>query len=200
MWTPVDHIGNNGGRISVRRVLVTGACALLVAVVPHGMARADGGIDVSVREQDGTYTVAATFSVSQPASIALAVLTDYERIPRFMPNVRTSIVVGRADGRTIVEQEAVARLMMFSKRVHLVLDVEEAADGLRFRDMCGKSFEQYEGTWSVTDAGGGAAITYRLSAMPSFGVPPFLLKRLLEQDAEHMLRKLQAEITARAIN
>ena len=45
--------------------------------------------------------------------------------------------------------------MMFSKRVHLVLDVEDGGATIRFNDTCGKSFEHYEGSWrslSVTVA------------------------------------------------
>ena len=101
----------------------------------------------------GIYTVAATFTVPQAASFALAVLTDYDQIPRFMPDVRTSTVLERGDDRTVVEQEAVARFMMFSKRVHLVLEVHEEPGTIRFRDRCGKSFARYEGVWTITESG-----------------------------------------------
>ena len=51
-----------------------------------------------------------------------------------MPDVRTSSVLERGDGRAVIEQEAVAHFMMFSKRVHLVLEVQEEAGSIRFRD------------------------------------------------------------------
>ena len=38
--------------------------------------------------------------------------------------------------------------MMFSKRVHLVLDVEDGGATIRFKHTCGKSFEHYEGSWT----------------------------------------------------
>ena len=87
----------------------------------------------------------------QPASVALTVLTDYEQIPRFMPDVRTSPVIERGDDYAVVEQEAVAKFMLFSKRIHLVLEVQEHAGTIRFRDRCGKSFKRYEGAWTVSD-------------------------------------------------
>jgi hypothetical protein len=77
------------------------------------------------------------FVVDQPAAVALAVLTDYEQIPRFMPDVRTSIAWERAIRSAVVEQDAVSSVMMFSKRVHLVLEIEEQPDALIFRDRCG---------------------------------------------------------------
>ena len=41
---------------------------------------------VTVHEEKGVYTVMARFIVDHPPSVALDVLTDYEQIPRFMPD------------------------------------------------------------------------------------------------------------------
>ncbi len=153
---------------------------------------------VSVVEQRGVYSVVARFFVDQPPSVALAVLTDYEQIPRFMPGVRTSIVRERSAGWAMVEQEAVSTVMMFSKRVHLVLEIDESADTLIFRDHCGRSFVRYEGAWRLSAHNGRTALTYELTAEPSFEVPGFLLKRLLHRDSTQMIERLQREIAKRA--
>jgi len=152
--------------------------------------------DVMVSELNGVYHVSATFSVAQSASVIFDVLTGYEQIPRYMPDVRSSRVVERSDGRAVVEQEAVARVMMFSKRIHLVLDILEAQQTIRFRDRCGKSFERYEGAWTLTvKSPERVDVRYELTAKPSFDVPAFLLKRLLQRDAREMIRRLQNEMT-----
>ena len=191
------HSAAPGGRSSARRCCVIVALMLCAATRLPASDAADA--QVSVREENGAYVVAATFNVSHPASTVVAVLTDYEQIPRFMPDVRTSSVLERSDGLTVVEQEAVAKLMMFSKRIHLVLEVQQQAGKIRFRDRCGKSFSRYEGVWTITESGTGqTTIAYRLTANPSFDVPEFLLKRLLKRDATQMIRRLQAEIAARA--
>jgi hypothetical protein len=88
--------------------------------------------------------------------------------------------------------------MMFSKRMHLVLEVHEATGVIRFRDRCGTSFTQYEGSWRITAQDGRTAIAYELKADPSFDVPGFLLKRLLKRDAGQMIEHLQTEMTARS--
>jgi ribosome-associated toxin RatA of RatAB toxin-antitoxin module len=155
---------------------------------------AAGVADVTVREQDGVYHVAATFSVPQSASVVFDVLTGYEQIPRFMPDVRSSRVIERGDGHAVVEQEAVARVMMFSKRIHLVLEISEAAERIQFRDRCGRSFVRYEGAWNISTKDARAVVAYELSATPAFDVPEFLLKRLLKRDAQEMIRRLQDEI------
>ena len=116
-----------------------------------------------------------------------------------MPEVRASTVLERSDDRAVVEQEAVARFMMFSKRVHLVLEVQEARGTIRFRDRCGKSFAQLR---RRVDARRQRMVvthvTYELAAKPTFDVPEFLLKRLLKRDATNMIERLKAEIGARA--
>jgi ribosome-associated toxin RatA of RatAB toxin-antitoxin module len=183
-----------GGR--ARQSLVS-AAMMLFAVTGISAANAQNS-QVTVRQEAGVYTVAATFDVPQRMSIAVAVLTDYEQIPRFMPEVRTSHVVERGDDYAIVEQDAVARFMMFSKSVHLVLEVTQDGGSIRFRDRYGKSFSRYEGIWRISERDGHTAITYELSATPSFDVPDFLLKHLLKRDATRMIERLQAEIAARA--
>ena len=151
-----------------------------------------------MREERGVYTVLARFVVEQPPSVALAVLTDYEAIPRFMPGVQSSTVLERSAGRAVVEQEAVSTVMLFSKRIHLVLEIDEGADALLFRDRCGRSFVKYEGAWRVTADDGRSTITYQLTAEPSFDVPGFMLKRLMRRDAAKMIEGLRREMAARA--
>jgi hypothetical protein len=177
------------------RVLVTAITILSAALAA---AAADEAV-VSVRQTgDGAYTVAARFSVAEPADVVRAVLTDYANIPRFMPDVRASDVVEREDGYARVEQEAVSKFLLFSKRVHLVLDVEESANVIRFRDRCKKSFRAYEGAWTIVERDGQTEIAYELSAVPAFAVPEFVLRKLLNRDARVMIERLRTEIASRA--
>jgi carbon monoxide dehydrogenase subunit G len=199
----ITHLKASGGRASVRRLFVFATVAVMFAglmpVVP--LTAADDPPSqpaVTVREARGIYSVTARFQVPQSPALALAVLTDYEQISRFMPGVETSLVLERSPGRAVVEQEAVSRLMLFSKRVHLVLEITESADSLIFRDRSGRSFTRYEGTWLLCEVNGETQILYELTAQPSFDVPEFLLKRLLRRDSGQMIEGLRREIAARS--
>lgn len=166
--------------------------ALLLMLAPDAPAP-----DVTVRETRGVYSVSARFTVPQSPETALAVLTDYERIPSFMPDIRKSVVKEREGNRAVIEQEAVSKLMMFSKRVYLLLEISEEDGSLRFRDRGGRSFVRYEGAWRLTPCGEGTAIVYELTAQPSFDVPEFILKRLLKRDSGEMIERLRRAIAAR---
>ena len=188
-----NRTATTGGRYARRAVTLAAAFFTMLAA-PLLLSATDE--QISVREKDGTYDVRATFSVSRPASVVTAVLTDYVRIPHYMPEVRASQLLERQDDRAVIEQEAVAKFLMFSKRVHLVLEVQETPQTIEFRDRCGQSFERYEGAWALAEQRSDTKISYRLTATPRFDVPSWLLTRLLKRDAIEMIERLRAEILA----
>ncbi len=195
-----------GGHTGVRRLtgVTAGLWLAMMMSAPMG-AEVDamrhwdsGSTQISVREAHGSYYVAALFDVPQTMTAVMAVLTDYEKVPKFMPDVRISIVRERTPGHVLLEQEAEARFMLFSKRVHLLLEVHETSDSLRFRDTLNKSFTSYQGGWTVTAHEKRTIIGYTLTAKPSFSVPEFVLTRLLKRDAGRMIEGLRTELARRA--
>src|SRR5918994_365772 len=79
------------GRTRARRSLpVLMALALAGTVV---MAAAPPRLEVT--EAYGIYRVTAEFAVHESPQAVIAVLTDYERIPKYMPDVEVSRVVER---------------------------------------------------------------------------------------------------------
>jgi hypothetical protein len=191
-----DTSATTGGRPCARRRFTW--TALLILGVGR-LANADQAVDSAptVREERGVYVVSAEFTVPGSPATAVATLTDYDNIPHFMPAVKTSKVIERSDDYAVVEQEAMATFMLFSKRIHLALVVREHAGTVRFSDRCGKSFEHYEGAWTISERGGHTVIGYDLAAKPSFEIPSFVLKRLLKRDAVQMIGHLRTEIAAR---
>lgn len=170
------------------------AAVILTAALAPG---AQDKPEISVTEAAGVFRVTAVFTVTALPRTVSSVLTDYERIPEFMPDVKTSQVLERTESGLVVEQEAAATFMMFTKRIHLVLEVSEDGGTIRFKDRCGNSFAKYEGAWHLSTRDGFTAVTYQLTAKPSFDVPGFVLKRLLKRDATAMINRLAAEIARR---
>jgi ribosome-associated toxin RatA of RatAB toxin-antitoxin module len=178
-------------------VLAFGAllCSPLSAVAEEAR-RAPGMVTVS--KADGVYLVRAQFAVPQPADEVLAVLTDYDGIPLFLPDIRRSVVRSRDGARAVVEQEAVSGMMLFSKTVHLLLDIEESPEALVFKDTCGRSFDTYEGAWRLARVGDATEVRYELRAKPAFAVPDFVLRRLLKRDSRETITRIAGEIGRRA--
>jgi hypothetical protein len=180
------------------RIFVVALAALAAAIVGVDAAPADTP-DISVQEAGGAYMVAARFTVVESDTLVREVLTDYANIPRFMPGVSSSEILQRDGALVRVRQEAVSTFMMFSRRVRLVLDVEEEPGVIRFRDRSNESFARYEGMWTIVRGANLTEIRYELTAQPAFKVPGFVLRKLLNRDAGIMIDRLRAEITARAL-
>lgn len=183
------------GRSRARRLFLF--AVMVIATAPVGAAPPNEP-RVVVVEADGVYRVTAEFTVASPPKAVAAVLTDFERIPEFMPDVKRSRILSRTEAGLVVEQEATAQFMMFSKRLHLLLDITEDGGTIRFRDRCQRSFSRYAGAWRLSAVGAATAVMYELAAKPNFDVPGFVLKRLLKRDAAGMIDRLQAEIAARS--
>ncbi len=166
-------------------------------VVTMAVARTEQ-TQVGVNEAGGIYTVSATFAVPQSPESAMAVITDYNHLAEFMPGIRKSGVAARTGARVTVAQEADAKFLTFSRRIHLLLDIDEAPRSLGFKDKSGKSFVRYEGSWRLSSQNGCTVIAYALIAKPAFSVPEFILSRLLRRDSARMIEALQAEIARRA--
>jgi hypothetical protein len=156
-------------------------------------------IDVDVdRGAEEACVVDAAFDVNVPAPIAWDVLTDYEGISRFVSSIRQSTIKRRESGRVLLEQHGVGRAWIISLPMHVVLDVREHDERvLAFRDVCGKSFSTYEGTWELSTIEGGTRVTYRLKADPTGRQPAMLAKSAIRGSVKQLLDEVREEILAR---
>lgn len=176
---------------------MTRVCFLIAMAVSTTAAAQAPPPAVSVREAGGAYIVEARFEIAAPPAVVRAVLTDYAGIPRFMPDILTSVVRSRDGDSVIVEQEAESKLLMFSKTVHLILSVREGAHVITFRDVGRKSFSRYEGSWTLSGSGAATTVIYTLAAAPSFKVPAPMLRRLFDRNARQTIDNLRAEAVLR---
>ena len=173
---------------------------VVLSILSAPTSGANTPVSVDVESGAGkAYTVHAAFDVSVPPSVAWEVLTDYEGIGRFVSSIRHSAVKQRESGRVLLEQHGVGRAWIISVPMHVVLDVrEQDRRVLAFRDVCGKSFTTYEGTWELTATAGGTRVTYRLKADPNGRQPAMLAKSAIRGSVKKLLDEVRGEILARA--
>lgn len=161
---------------------------------------ADTPVSVDVeRGADDAYVVDAAFDVDVPAPLAWEVLTDYEGIGRFVSSIRHSTIKKREAGRVLLEQHGVGRAWIISLPMHVVLDVREQDQRtLEFRDVCGRSFNTYEGSWELVTIGTTTRVTYRLKADPNGRQPAMLARSAIRGSVKKLLTEVRNEILARA--
>ncbi|UPT75277.1 MAG: SRPBCC family protein [Elusimicrobiota bacterium] len=146
--------------------------AVLLALALGAPSAFAARVEIS-RAPDKSYEVEGSFTVKASSSAVWAVLTDYDRIGGFVKSMKTSrVVASRIDGTTVVEQEAVGGVLIFSRKVKVLLEIRREPGRLTFIDVGREDFWDYSGSWSVTEGEEGAQVVYRLSALPDFIVPP----------------------------
>jgi carbon monoxide dehydrogenase subunit G len=171
---------------------------LSILCAPALDANTPVSVDVE-RDADKAYVVDAAFDVNVPASIAWEVLTDYEGIGRFVSSIRQSRIKKREAGGVLLEQHGVGHAWIVSLPMHVVLDIREQYQRmLAFRDVCGKSFTTYEGTWELATIGSGTRVTYRLKADPNGRQPAMLARSAIRGSVRKLLDEVRNEILARA--
>lgn len=136
--------------------------------------------------------------VAAPPQAAWAVLTDYERLPAFLPAMRVSRVQEREGAFLLLEQESVGRALLLRHTVKVLLEVrEERPRRISFRDVARKCFESYEGEWLVEAFDGGARVRYRVEVREGPELPLFVPKRAVRRAAQGLLDAVAGEIVRR---
>jgi carbon monoxide dehydrogenase subunit G len=173
---------------------------VVLSILSAPLLGANAPVTVDVESGvDESYVVDAAFDVNAPAPIAWEVLTDYEGIGRFVSSIRYSTIKQREAGRVVLEQHGVGRAWIVSLPMHVVLDVREQDQRvLSFRDLCGKSFTTYEGSWELTTIDGGTRVTYRLKADPNGKQPAMLARSAIRGSVRKLLDEVRHEMLARA--
>lgn len=172
----------------------------LAVVLATSSAYAQPGIGVQVVATDarGTYHVESQFFVEASRRAAWEVLTDYDHLETFVPSMRRSEVKERRGDERLLEQEWVTRVLFFVRTFSVLLAVrEESETSILFRDLSGKDFEFYEGSWRIEPSRRGVWVRYELRAKPLFGAPGFVVTRMLKKTAQDFLGEVRLEILRR---
>lgn len=128
-----------------------------------------------------------------------AVLTDYNNLDRFIPNLASSRQLWRRGNRVAVEQVGTQQFcgLRFTARVQLELTEEVEQGRLPFQLLEG-DFRCFEGAWQVGVDATSTWLLYELTVQGRPGMPIGLIEQRLQQDLANNLRGVQQEAQRRA--
>lgn len=158
--------------------------------------------EVQVEFRDETYFGRLGMRVPVPPSVALDVLTDFEHMAAFVPNVTSSRLLARVGDVYRIAQEGKAHFGPFSFRFASERRIEVFPDGrIVSRGLSGSSRYMRSELRLSPDGGNAVRIDYRLEVVPEDWLPSafgtaFLRHELSEQFnamAGEMLRRRQAQ-------
>lgn len=147
----------------------------------------------------GRRRLAVQMRLDLPSERLWSVLTDYERLHEFIPNLASSRLLWRDGDRVALEQVGTQQFcgFRFSARVQLEL-LEQPAEGqLCFRMLQG-DFRCFRGVWKLTPEAGCTRLLYDLTVQGKPGMPIGLIEQRLQQDLANNVRGVQQEALRRA--
>jgi ribosome-associated toxin RatA of RatAB toxin-antitoxin module len=160
-------------------------------------------LEVSVNrvDQDAQhmYEVDATGAVNASLPKVWRILTGYERMSEFVPDMESCKVLSRNGNEVIIEQFGVARFLFMSKTIHLIVRaVEQPMSSIDISLISG-DMKHYESRWELVPVPetGGTKIIYHGKLMPNFYVPGLLGSKMIRSDIERMMSAVLARIDRR---
>ena len=128
-----------------------------------------------------------------------AVLTDYNNLNRYIPNLSSSRQLWRRGNRVGLEQVGTQQFcgLRFTARVELELEEDPDQGELRF-EMRSGDFRRFDGLWRVDSDAMSTRLLYSLTVQGKPGMPIGLIEQRLQQDLANNLRGVQREATLRA--
>jgi len=132
--------------------------------------------------------ITAKIAIPQPVELIWHVLTDYEALGQFIPNLTKSRLLEHPTGGIRLEQIGSSRLLRFNFCARVVLDLEEDfPQEIRFQMVEG-DFKAFSGCWRLeADSLSGGTLThlcYTIQVWPKLTMPVAMIERRMTSDLQ----------------
>ena len=166
-------------------------CLLLFCTLP-AMAQ-QSALEVSVKRvntgDQNVFEVASSGTVKAPPEVVWKILTDYERMPEFVPDLQRSRLLSRIGNTAVIEQYGEARFLFFKRSIHLIVSVLEQPISVIEIGLVSGDMKVYNCRWELVPIPetGGTRILYTGKLVPKFYVPGMLGANIIRSDIEKMM-------------
>jgi hypothetical protein len=177
----------------VRRMVL--ACFVLSTAVA---AHAETALrSINVKQDGDAFIVDAVIFAPVPPALAWEVLTDFDRMNTFIPNLRMSRVLKRDGNQLAIEQQGVAKfgLLSFPYVSERNIDMSPP-NSIRSVETRG-NMKRFESVATFSPEGSGTLIGYRSEMVPSPFVAKVLSKNFLEHEVEERFNAIVGEMVRR---
>jgi ribosome-associated toxin RatA of RatAB toxin-antitoxin module len=157
-----------------------------------------GDLDIAVDYRDGRYSASVRMLVPVRPATALAVLTDFDHMAEFVPNLTASRITARSGNVLRVVQEGKADFGPFSWRFSSERRVEIFPDGRVLARGLSGSIKSMQSELRLHPAEANATlIEYRIVSAPDFWVPASVGTSFLEHEMEEQFTAIAGEMRRR---
>lgn len=168
--------------------------ALLIWLPAQAAALPDP--EVRVKDKDGTLVLDIAYKLPVSQRVAWDVLTDFEAMPGFIPNLEESHILQRDAKRMVVEQKGKFSLGMLNLPYESKREIETTPyQILRAHSLSGTKMDS---TTMLIPAGDGTQLYYHATAVPSVSLPSNMIASTLSEMLESQFKAMGQEMMSRA--
>jgi ribosome-associated toxin RatA of RatAB toxin-antitoxin module len=170
------------------------------AAAQGGSASAAQDVQIEARRHGESVEIKAHAEIAAPAGIVWQVLTDYERLPSFIPGLAKSVVRERQGNLLVVEQAGEARFLLFSFPIEVRYEVMEAPEQWVESHAVAGNLKRMNGRYDIEPGSEPLKMRLRYQGLiePAFALPPFIGVAALRSMVEEQFTAMVAEIERRA--
>lgn len=185
------------------RKLLCWLTTLLVMLAPlRGAMSADAAplvaqSAVRVERSGGGFKVELEVYVPVAPAQVWVVLTDFEHMGSFIPNLSSSKVIERSDGVLKVQQKGVARYGVFSTSFESVREIRLTPQREIVAHGVGGNIEHMDSVMQLQAEGAGTRLNYHAALVPGFWVPSFIGTAMLRQETAEQFSAMLQEMIRR---
>ena len=170
---------------------------LLALVLSVSLPAPAAEVVVHATRDGDVLLIEATAHFEGTIAQAWQVLTDYDRLHEFIPNLRVSRVIERGREGITIEQKGEARLLIFSYPIEVRLAVNEFPPGRVVSRAVAGNFREMSGVYTLEAQQGRVRLRYSGRMIPDFFVPPLIGTWILRQHVHETFAAMIDEIVRR---
>ena len=192
---PLSYTTRDAGRHCA--AMATLAIALLAAAASAAVAPDDGDIAAAVHREGREVVIDVDMRVDATPQEAWEVLTDYDHMSRFVPDLVSSRVIRRDGDRIEVAQQARFHFGPFSLEAENVRAIDlvpprEIRSRLISGDMLSSTF-----VTRIAPDGNATRVTNHGEFIPNRWLPPFVGPAIVQAQTRKQFAEIRAEILRR---
>lgn len=188
---------------SFRALPARRAAAMLLAalaVFAHAADEPPADETIELRRVPGGIEIHAEAQIAAAAALVWETLTDYERLPNFIPGITRSAVLERRGARVLLEQAGELHFLFFTFPIAARLEVLESPPGRIASHSVGGNLRSMSARYEIHPgpAPGTVVLVYAGTLEPDFELPPLIGMAALRSMVRAQFRAMVAEIRRRA--
>ncbi len=180
-----------------RPAVLFASCALLAAQCLPCSAAPAHEIAIEIAREGEFVSVRASAELKASPRIAWEVLTDYDHLAEFIPDVRSSRVLRRDPDGVLVEQKGEFGFLFFRQPIEVTMAVSEQPPRRIVARAVAGNMRDMEGSYELQASEAGLRLAYSGRFVPGFFVPPLIGMPLVRRSLERRFRAMVEEIERR---